>query len=113
MCVGGTGSVQRRSTNPNLSMVACTARQGIAQRCPERGLWIAEPSLGSDPRFEFAPVPELNLTIKGDGFSGRLGKGLHYAHQLVHQMRRAAIVVAEQDGEAGFRSTREATFVLP
>lgn len=50
-------------------------------------------------QFEFAPVPELNSTIKGDGFSGRLGKGLHYAHQLVHQMRRAAIVVAEQDGK--------------
>ena len=27
----------RRSTNGGLSMGACTARQGIAQRCPESG----------------------------------------------------------------------------
>ena len=65
-------------------------------------LRITEPSLGSDPRFELAPAPELNPTIKGDGFAGWLGKGLHDVHQLVHQMRRAAIVVAEKDSKPRF-----------
>jgi len=74
----------------SLSFIACSISAPYKTR------------LSSDPRLEFAPIAELKPTVKGDGFACRLGQGFHHTHQAVHQMRCAAVIVAEQDGKAGF-----------
>ena len=66
-------------------------------------LWrvrIAEPSFCVDPLLQFAPIAELDTSVKGDRAACWLGQGLQTGHELVDEVRRAAVVVAKQDGEA-------------
>ncbi|SFP91213.1 hypothetical protein SAMN04488047_11820 [Tranquillimonas alkanivorans] len=67
-----------------------------------RRLRIAEPDVGSDPRLELTPVPELETSVERDRAARGLWERCHDIHQPVHQMRGAAVVVAEEDGETGF-----------
>jgi hypothetical protein len=64
------------------------------------------------PGFSLRQFRTSMLRSKVMDLRAWLGKGLHHAHQLVHQKRRAAVVVAEQDSKACLALDREARFVL-
>lgn len=63
---------------------------------------IAEPAFGADAGLQLTPFAELEATIESDGVAGCLGQGFHHIHQSIHELRRAAVVVSEENCKPGF-----------